>query len=212
MGLTVGPTHDEILSFISNLNIRKVPGIGRVMEKILNHFHIHTISHLFDQRALLHHLFSPTTSKFLLCASLGWDDNDEQSSSDLTSSSSSERKGISHERTFSSQKSYPQLIEILHSIIKTLSKEMEEKSVKARTLTLKIKLSTFDLLTRSYTIPGKDTKKYLQSNIDMISIATDLFQKIKKEKEKIFSVRLIGVRCSNFIDEDDRNKNQLNIL
>eukprot|EP00978_Attheya_sp_CCMP212_P005995 scaffold13481_cov49-Attheya_sp.AAC.3 len=99
----VGPSHEEVLEFVHPLSVRKVPGIGRVMEKMLNAFDIHIVHDLYKERALVQFLFKPASARFLLRAALGssndsLDPEDEEAGS---SSSGSGQKGISKERTFS---------------------------------------------------------------------------------------------------------------
>jgi hypothetical protein len=55
---------------------------------------------------------------------------------------------------------------------------------------------------------------YLQEPDDMVKLATELVLELKKHhKGETFSVRLLGVRCSNFQREDERadDANQMNM-
>ena len=54
-----------------SLNVLQVSGIGKVTEKLLSSLGIHTCTDLFQQRALLQLLFSPTSSQHFLGISLG---------------------------------------------------------------------------------------------------------------------------------------------
>jgi nucleotidyltransferase/DNA polymerase involved in DNA repair len=49
----VPPNRDEILAFMANLPIRKVPGIGKVSEQTLQALGVNVCEDLLQQRALL---------------------------------------------------------------------------------------------------------------------------------------------------------------
>ena len=53
----VGPTNKEILNFLRPMKVRKIGGIGRVTEKILNAFGIKTVQELYDHRTLVQFIF-----------------------------------------------------------------------------------------------------------------------------------------------------------
>uniref|UniRef100_A0A3B4GRW3 DNA polymerase kappa n=1 Tax=Pundamilia nyererei TaxID=303518 RepID=A0A3B4GRW3_9CICH len=64
-------TREAVMDFIQNLPVRKVCGIGKVSEKMLNALGISTCSHLGQQMALLSLLFSETAWHHFLEVSLG---------------------------------------------------------------------------------------------------------------------------------------------
>ena len=195
---------EDIWPFLRPLSTRKVPGIGRVTQKILEAFGIHTVQQLYDERALVRFLFGPATAKFLLRASLGgFGSSGHEIISDTAedgdkNSSAIKRKGISKERTFSHGESWPQIYSRLEDIAHKLSLQMEEEGIHARTIALKVKLHTFDVYQRSKTVATGTT---LQKGDELFSHAMEMLQELRKgHKGKSFAPRLIGIRCSNFMD------------
>jgi DNA polymerase kappa len=202
--LVVGPSHQDILDFVHELSTRKIPGIGRVTDKMLHAFGITKVRQLYEQRALVRFLFTPATARFLLSASLGC------SSSSSTGGEASERKGISRERTFPPGQPWPQAQSRLEDIARKLSADMVEKDLRAHTITVKVKLHTFDVLSRSRTV---SRGVYLQQPKELVKLATELVLELKKQHSGVFSVRLLGVRCSNFQGDEERadDANQMNM-
>ena len=201
--LVVGSSHEEVIEFVHGLPTRKIPGIGRVTDKMLHAFNITTVRQLYEERALVRFLFTPATARFLLSASLGC------SSSDHNTGEVSERS-ISKERTFQSGRPWSEVNARLEDIARQLSADMVEKDLRAHTLTVKVKLHTFDVLSRSRSMPRGI---YIQAPDEMVKLATELVLELKKQhKGSTFSVRLLGIRCSNFQGDEERaDVNQMNI-
>ena len=195
----------DVWPFLRPLATRKVPGIGRVSQKMLEAFGVMNVQQLFDERALVHFLFGTATAKFLLRASLGGfggssmhDPEQQDESGEKSSSATISRKGISKERTFSHGEAWPKIYERLEDIARRLSKEMEEEGIFAKTISLKIKLHTFDVIQRSKTMANGIA---LQKGDDLFAQTIAMLQELKKEHSgSSFSPRLIGIRCSNLMD------------
>jgi DNA polymerase kappa len=223
----VGPSEQEILEFIHPLPLRKVNGIGRVMEKILRGVsNIETVKDLYIKRSDVHVLFKPATAHFLLRASIGYSESKQhESADDETGDAGDEtlhRKGISHERTFSPTSSWNELCTKLEKISLCLVHDLREKNLRPKTITLKVKLSSFDILTRATT---RDIALFQNCNNshspqDLVDIVVHMLKEVKREHDNRsptkksqssnnpgspFSVRLLGVRCSNFqLNEDNQ--------
>lgn len=217
----VGPTEKEIIDFVSPLATRKICGIGRVMEKTLRGAcGVETIKDLFDKRAEIYLLFKPASAKFLLRASIGYSDSKHRQDSTAEDESDDaeealNRKGISHERTFSPTSIWSEMCTKLEGITLALSHDLRQRGLRPKTITLKIKLANFHILSRSTTrdIALFENCNQRQSSIDLVDIVINLLKEAKHEyengkkskagtastsKSEIFSVRLLGVRCSNF--------------
>jgi len=200
----VGPFHHDVLRFLHPLPTRKVPGVGRVTDKILQAFGILTVEDLFIQRAMVNFLFKPATAGFLLRASVGCSSCHESAESE----SSGGRKGISRERTFQSGRPWIEVNNRMEEIARMLSQDMNEKDLWAQTITVKVKLHTFDILSRSKTIKGA----YLQKPDDLVKVATEMLNDLRKQhKAATFSVRLLGLRCSSFREVQRQDSKQLQI-
>lgn len=202
----VGPTNKEVLDFIRPMKVRKVGGIGRVTEKILNAFGIRTVQELYGKRALVQFIFDgQATANFLLQRSIGWS-NSDSNSKDVEEESSLGQKGISKERTFRAGRTWGEVNAKLEEIAEKLSEAMKRKKLFAHTITLKVKLSTFDVLSRAKSMARG---VYIQSAQDMIYIVSKILSDLKNDHKGAFSVRLLGIRCSNFREESDSRQKQL---
>ena len=65
------PNAEDIMNFVSTLNIRKVGGIGNVQEQLLKGIGVQTCRDLFEKRAEIRLLFSELSSEFYLEVSQG---------------------------------------------------------------------------------------------------------------------------------------------
>ena len=126
--------HKRICEFISDLPVRKIPGIGKQTELLLNGLGIQKCRSLLDNAGLLSALFSNVAFEFFLESGLGIGSSDEPAEY--------ERKGISCERTFASLEGKV-LEEKLQDIVTTLGRQMAEKNLKAKHMTVKMKRVDF---------------------------------------------------------------------
>jgi DNA polymerase kappa len=206
----VDPNH--VLEFVRPLAVRKIPGIGRVTEKILNACQITTMQDLYDQRGLVHWLFPPTTGVSLLKASVGCmgsssggEDIEGETQSSNSTKETEFQKGISRERTFSPNNCWTALNSKLEDIAQLLSEDMARKKMLAHTVTVKVKLDSFDVYSRSKSL-GRGV--YIQSRYELVAIAAPLLTQIRGEHHRVkenltFSCRLLGIRCSNLVEEEE---------
>ena len=105
-----------------------------------------------SSRALVRFLFPPVTGTFLLRASIGCSSSTAGGEEDDEPSSG--QKGISRERTFRSGRSDVSWQNSkLEDIVHLLASDMAKKNLQAHTLTVKVKLSSFDVLSKSKTMP-----------------------------------------------------------
>ena len=185
----VGPTEKEIRDFVNPLATRKICGIGRVMEKTLRGAcGVETIKDLFDKRAEVYLLFKPASAKFLLRASIGYSDSKHRQDSTAEDESDDaeealNRKGISHERTFSPTSIWSEMCTKLEGI--TLALVQDLRRLRPKTITLKIKLANFHILSRSTTreIALFENCNQRQSSIDLVDIVINLLKEAKHEYE-----------------------------
>lgn len=171
------------IEFMAELPLRKVPGIGRVLESFLEDgLDIKNVGDLFTHRALIAEVFSERTLCFLLRVALGIGgaftkrDGDEEWV----------RKGISCSRTFSPERDDSKLMAKLRQICEMLEQDVRKAGIEgARTVVLKLKTSDFVPISRSATIPLKG----------MVSTADDFLKYGAKllKVEMPCELRLIGV-------------------
>ena len=207
---SIGPSHQDITEFLHPLPTRKVPGIGRVTDKILDAFHIQTVGELYRQRALVRYLFLPgSNADALLRSSVGCCSS---SSSDNQSPGSEEesatgQKGIGRERTFRAIESATEINERLEEIAHLLSEDMQRKHLWGHTITVKVKLQSFDVLSKSKSF---NNGLYVQSKQDLAQYAVELLREIRLDVHNnsniavcTFAVRLLGIRCSNLRGDNE---------
>ncbi|GKY94038.1 hypothetical protein MPSEU_000370500 [Mayamaea pseudoterrestris] len=201
--LIIGSGEEEVKSFLHPLPPRKVGGIGRVTDKILHAFGITTIAELYEQRALVRLLFQSASASSLLHASIGCSSSDEKAISEDEDSPC--QKGISRERTFRAGKPWDDVIAWLHDIGRLLSADMTRKNLWARNICIKVKLHTFDCLSRSKTLP---VGVFLRESEDINQYASELLHEIRRNHTgKTFSVRLLGIRCTSLLTDDEKRFN-----
>ena len=138
-----------ILSFISPLPVRKVAGIGKVLERTLNAIGVHTVGQMRDEqyRALLVGCFSELTYGWLFRVALGLGRVEHENDDER------QRKSVSTERTFRDLSSYAELSSKADEIACRLFDDLQRKGgVKGRTLTLKLKTAAFEVKQHSVSV------------------------------------------------------------
>jgi len=134
----------EVKKFMETLPIGKVSGIGKVAERSLNELGIKTCGELKENMVYIKKLFKPASYQFLLEASLGI--------GKTTIDNNWERKSISVERTFPNISSIQELDAKLQEISFKLAEDVKKENLKGKSITLKLKTSAFEILTRCLTI------------------------------------------------------------
>ncbi|EPB75879.1 ImpB/MucB/SamB family protein [Ancylostoma ceylanicum] len=120
------------------------------------------------------------------------------------SASDPRRKSISVERTFTPISDRDGLLEVMEKVCDMLIEDMPTAGiVGGRCVTLKLKLSSFDVLTRSIT-PGR----LVSTREDILAIAREAL-----DRELPNEIRLLGIRLSNLQFTHDRpSDNTVSVL
>jgi impB/mucB/samB family C-terminal domain len=171
-----------VLEFCSGLNIRKIPGIGKVSESMLTRgFGIEKVGDIWDHLPALHFALSDSTFRFLVSNALG-----VAGSSDDYDAGSRQRKSVSRERTFRPLGDAAALREMVSGICSRVSEDIAslEGIDGGRVVTLKIKTSDFRVRSRSKTVWN-----VVSSKEDLQRIALEAL-----ENELPLEARLLGVR------------------
>ncbi|KZV59310.1 DNA/RNA polymerase [Peniophora sp. CONT] len=178
--------HDReaIVHFMHDLSIRKVPGIGRVNERILESIGVKTCGDIFRERVVLYLMDKQFGVHFLLRTHLGIASNVVQPHA------REERKSIGSERTFNTISDKEQILKKLDEIATELEDDMSESGWSGRTITLKYKLDTFQTFTRA-----KSSDRYMSSKADLFAIGKELLL-----PEWPLRLRLIGLRVTKLKD------------
>lgn len=178
-------TREAVLSFISPLPVRKVPGIGSVTASLLGGVGVHTCADLVTHRALVVALFSPRSAKSFLRAALGV--SGTTVAGDGTGGRLAPRKGASRESTFTPTADAAALTAILTRLVDRLAADLGRLGARGRTVTLKVKDAAFAVRSRSVSLPlpvGDDAPALLRVAAPLLAA------------EAPAMLRLVGVRVS----------------
>ncbi|KAF5370584.1 hypothetical protein D9758_001826 [Tetrapyrgos nigripes] len=175
-----------IIEFMKDLPIRKVPGIGRVSERLLDSIDVRTCGDVFVQRAVISLLDKQfgLGLRSLLQTGLGI------ASNVVAPYQREDRKSIGVERTFHTISDKEKLFDKLEEIAEELEKDMAESGWAGTTVTLKYKLDTFQVFTRA-----KSSTRWITKKEDLLAIGKDLLI-----AELPLSLRLIGLRVTHLKD------------
>lgn len=176
-----------IMSFIRDLPVRKVNGVGRVLERELDAIGVKTCGDIYEHRAYLNRLFGEKTNQFLLQTYLGLGRTDVQPAEDH------ERKSVGTESTFREMSDKSDLRQKLRHTAEELEKDMRRVEVKGRTLCLKIKLHTYEVFTRQMSPP-----KAVCHADDLYNYSLPMLAKLEKEMPNM-KLRLMGLRCTHLV-------------
>jgi DNA polymerase-4 len=180
-GLTI-LNDEDIKSRLWPLPTRKLYGLGPKTEAYLKNIGIETIGQVAAMTIgqLMEH-FGTSYGQYLYDSSRGIND------SPLITHW--EAKSISHETTFQQDvKDWQIIAKTLAALTKQVLSDMQDGGHRAKTITIKIRFSDFQTLTRAKTIDD-----YTDSEEDLRKAAFACLKRIELNKR----VRLIGVRASN---------------
>ncbi|KAL4805321.1 hypothetical protein BDV18DRAFT_140696 [Aspergillus unguis] len=178
---------DAIMEFMKGLPMRKINGVGRVFERELDAIGIKTCGDIYPQRALLAKLFGEKALHFLAQCYLGL------GRTKIQPAESYERKSVGTERTFHEISNREEFREKLWSCAQELEKDLSRTQFKGRTLVLKVKLATFEVLTRQH-----KPARAVSSAKDLFTSALPMLEKLEKDIPNM-KLRLLGIRCTNLM-------------
>ncbi len=181
------------IEFLAPLEVRKIPGVGKVMEKRLQEKGIVKVGDLAarDERWLQQNfgaLGAALAGKSHGLDAGGWFDADIGEDDGPRS--------ISHEHTFSQDTADAQRLEsTLARLSEMVCRRLREQKLHARTLQLKLRDSAFHTITRAHTLQRPS------------SIDSEVFAAIRelfRENWKGDAIRLLGVHTSHFEAESEQ--------
>lgn len=184
-------------AFLAPLDVRKIPGVGKVTEKSLNALGIRVVADLagYGESFLKEHLGEwgvALAGKARGEDAGGWFDHDIGEDADA--------KSISHEHTFNEDTADPELLEsTLAHLTEKVARRMRESGFHAANVAIKLRYEDFTTITRQHTL-GVPT----QLDPEIFDHVLALFRAHWKRGRK---VRLLGVRTSHF-----RESGQLGLL
>ncbi|KAJ5573298.1 hypothetical protein VI817_008091 [Penicillium citrinum] len=176
-----------VMEFMRDLPVRKVNGIGRVFERELDSIGIKTCGDIYPQRAMLTKLFGEKAFQFLAQCYLGL------GRTNIVPVETHERKSVSTETTFHEIGDKEEFRAKLRWAAEEMEKDLTRTQFKGRTLCLKVKLHTFEVLTRQTAPP-----RAVSQAKDLYAYALPMLIKLEKEIPGM-KLRLLGLRCSNLV-------------
>jgi DNA polymerase-4 len=177
-------------AFLAPLDVRKVPGVGKVTEKNLHAFGIRKVGDLaqLDEKFLEERFGKwglALAGKSRGLDAGGWFDTEIGAEEGP--------KSISHEHTFNEDTAdLDRLESTLARLCEMVGRRLREHKLSARTIQLKLRYSDFSTITRAHSIP-----RATQLDTELFEEARDLFRRNWKPGA---TVRLLGVQASGWAD------------
>jgi DNA polymerase IV len=181
-------------AFLAPLDVRKVPGVGKVTEKNLHAFGIRKVGDLakledrfLEERFGKWGLALAGKSRGLDAG--GWFDTDIGAGEGP--------KSISHEHTFGEDTAdLDRLESTLARLSEMVGRRLREQNLQARTIQLKLRYSDFSTITRAHSIP-----RATQLDTEIFEEVRDLFRRNWRAGAK---VRLLGVHTSSWEEGEEQ--------
>jgi DNA polymerase-4 len=180
--------------FLAPLDVRDIPGVGKVMEQNLRLLGIHTVGDLvrFQTSPLEEHFGKwglALAGKARGEDAGGWFDTDVGADTDP--------KSISHEHTYNEDTdNLGQLESTLMRLSEMVGRRLREGGLHARTIQLKLRYKDFTTITRAHTLPAPT------------QLDTEIFEQVRalfiKNWRRGAQVRLLGVHASSFDTQADQ--------
>jgi len=190
--------------FLAPLDVREIPGVGKVME---SHLHALCIKKVGDLRQLEDAELEDRFGKWGLALAGKARGEDAGGWFDAEVGADLDAKSISHEHTYNEDTAdAAQLEATLMRLSEMVGRRLREANFHARTVQLKLRYKDFTTITRAHTLPAPT-----QLDTEIFEQVRALFRKNWKQG---IQVRLLGVHASSFttqgaqIDLIDGNRQQ----
>jgi DNA polymerase-4 len=188
----------EEAKFLAPLDVREIPGVGKVMETHLNALGIKKVG---DLARLEESDLADRFGKWGLALAGKARGEDAGGWFDTEVGADVGAKSISHEHTYNEDTAdTSQLEATLMRLSEMVARRLRESQFHARTIQLKLRYKDFTTLTRAHTLPAPT------------QLDTEIFEQIRalfrKNWKKGVPIRLLGVQASQFTSQPD----QINLL
>src|SRR4051812_6905410 len=197
-------------AFLSPLEVRKIPGVGKVTEKNLHDLGIRTVG---DLAKLDDDFLEEKFGKWGLAMagkSRGEDAGGYFEAGVSYSEDEGDPKSISHEHTFSEDTRDAELLEsTLARLSEMVGRRLRDHGLRARNVSLKLRTSDFATITRAQTIDSAT-----QLDPEIFAVIQQLFHADwKAERGKFPLIRLLGVKAADLHAAERGEKDgQLSLL
>jgi DNA polymerase-4 len=182
----------EEANFLAPLEVRKIPGVGKVTEQKLHNLGIQRVGDLAKlDESFLEEQFGrwglALAGKSHGLDAGGWFDEEVGAGGDP--------KSISHEHTFNEDTNDRQMLEsTLARLSEMVGRRLREHGLHAHTIQLKLRYSNFSTITRAQSL-----STLTQIDTEIFHTARALFHRNWKEDQKI---RLLGVQAASLSREE----------
>ena len=184
--------------FLAPLDVRDIPGVGKVMEKNL---HALGIQQVGDLGNLEENVLEERFGKWGLALAGKARGEDAGGWFDSEVGEGGDPKSISHEHTFNDDTARPERLEsTLMRLTEMVARRLREHGLHARTVQLKLRYKDFTTITRAHSMAAPT-----QLDTELFEQVRTLFRKNWKPGAE---VRLLGVHVSSFEDVPE----QINLL
>ena len=185
-------------AFLAPLDVRKIPGVGKVMERDLNAIGIRKVA---DLQQLDEKFLEERFGKWGLALAGKSVGEDAGGWFDTAVGEDTDPKSVSHEHTFNKDTADRTFLEsTLVKLSEMVGRRLRENGLHGRTVQLKLRYSDFSTFTRAHTLSAPT-----QLDTVIAQEICDLFRKNWKSGAKI---RLLGVHISGF----DHRISQIDLL
>ncbi|MDN5511591.1 DNA polymerase IV [Acinetobacter sp.] len=181
----------QVQHFIQDLPLKKIPGVGKVMQEKLKLLQLQTLGDLqkIEQNMLVQHFGKYGKQLFLYAQ--GIDERPVQAER--------ERQQISKETTFDDDLTLTQCQNSWPRLIDQVWNSLERKQLCARGVSAKLKLKNFQVLQHS-----KSFKQPLQNRQQLEQVLQQLLMEMHIPEH--FQFRLIGVGLYQLSDQQDQSQ------
>jgi DNA polymerase-4 len=179
-------------SFLAPLDVRKIPGVGKVMEKHLHELGVRTVADLarLDEKTL-----EARFGKWGLALAGKAHGLDAGGWFDAPVGANEEAKSISHEHTFSHDTADAEVLEAtLARLSQMVARRLREHGLHAANISLKLRYADFSTITRARTLEDAT-----QLDPEILDCVRALFRSNWKPGA---AVRLLGVRAADFTSKE----------
>jgi DNA polymerase IV len=185
--------------FLAPLDVRDIPGVGKMMEQNLYAMGIRQVG---DLAALEESVLEERFGKWGLALAGKARGEDAGGWFDAEIGAHEDPKSISHEHTFNEDTAdAAQLESTLMRLSEMVARRLREHSLHARTIQLKLRYKDFTTITRAHSLPAPT-----QLDTEIFTQIRALFRNNWKQGRE---VRLLGVHVSSF---EDAPAGQLDLL
>jgi DNA polymerase-4 len=177
-------------AFLAPLDVRKIPGVGKVTEKQLGLIGIRKVG---DLAALDEQFLAERFGRWGLALAGKARGLDAGGWFDEEIGAGGPAKSISHEHTFNEDTADSKLLEAtLAKLSEMVARRLREQKLHARTVQLKLRYSDFSTITRAHSLDHAT-----QLDIELLEESRKLFRENWREGE---TVRLLGVQASSLVN------------